>query len=102
MRMASGYIHRLHESYTMKKIRFLLLMAVMGISGIASAQVYSADAPNMTVTTTTTYIVEEIPASKITAELTDRDCPAGTSLVFDINDMNCAKCISSERRMNNY
>ncbi len=86
----------------MKKIRFALLMAAIGVSGIASAQVYY---PNTTVTTTTTYIVEEIPASKITAELTDRDCPAGTTLIFDINDMNRAKCVQSwdaQRRMSNY
>ncbi len=89
----------------MRKIRFALLMAAIGVSGVASAQVYYTGTPNTTVTTTTTYVVEEIPASKITAELTDRDCPAGTTLVFDINDMNRAKCEWSweaQRRMNNY
>lgn len=96
-------IHHLSRGNTMRKIRFALLMAAVGISGIASAQVYSA--PNTTVTTTTTYIVDEIPDSKITAELTDRDCPAGTKLIFDENDMNRAKCVWSweaQRNMRNY
>ena len=87
----------------MRKIRFAFLLAVIGVSGVASAQVYYTGTPATTVTTTTTYIVEEIPDSKITAEMTDRDCPAGTKLVFDINDMNRAKCEWSreaQRKMN--
>ena len=60
---------------------------------------------NVTVVNSSSLIVEEVPASKITAELTDRDCPAGTTLIFDINDMNRAKCVWSyeaQKRMNNY
>ncbi|EEO28603.1 hypothetical protein [Oxalobacter paraformigenes] len=94
----------------MKKIRFAMLMAALGVSGIASAQVYSIGTAvnppnNVTVVNSSSLIVEEVPASKITAELTDRDCPAGTTLIFDINDMNRAKCVWSyeaQKRMNNY
>ncbi len=97
----------------MKKLRFAILVAALGVAGIASAQVYSVGTAvnppdNVTVVNSTSLIVDEVPASKITAELTNRDCPAGTELIFDINDMNRAKCVWSYRaqkrmnRMNNY
>lgn len=80
----------------MKKLHVVILMTALGISGVTSAQVYSLNPPNnVTVVNSSSLIIEEVPASKITAEFTDRDCPAGTTLIFDINDMNQAKCVYS-------
>ena len=94
----------------MKKSGFLVLAAMLGISGAALAQVYSTGTAanpqnNVTVVNTSSLIVREVPANRVTAEFTDRDCPAGTTLIFDINDMNQAKCVwtyEAQRRMNSY
>lgn len=95
----------------MKKSRLAVLAVVLsGICGAVSAQVHSIGTAaypqnNVRVVNTSSLIVEKVPASKITAEFTDRDCPAGTTLIFDINDMNQAKCVwtyEAQRRRNYY
>ena len=94
----------------MKKLHLVILRAALGISGAASAQVYSIGTAvnppdSVTVVNSSSLIVEEVPASKVTAEFTDRDCPAGTTLIFDINDMNQAKCVWSyeaQKQKNSY
>ena len=82
----------------MKKLHPVIMLAALGISGAAMAQVYSVGTimnppDNVTVVSTSSLIIEEAPASQVTAELTDRDCPAGTTLIFDGGDMNRPKCV---------
>ena len=94
----------------MKKSYMVVLAAAWCVTGVASAQVYSVDTiaspPDyITVVNSSSLIVEEVPANKITAEFTDRDCPAGTTLIFDIGDMNQAKCVWSydaQKQKNEY
>ena len=82
----------------MKKIQPVIMLAALGMSGAAMAQVYSVGTmmnlpENVTVVSTSSLIIEEAPASRVTAELTDRDCPSGTTLIFDDGDMNRPKCV---------
>ena len=82
----------------MKKLQPVIMLAALGMSGAAMAQVYSVGTivnppDNVTVVSTSSLILEEAPASRVTAELTDRDCPAGTTLIFDGGDMNRPKCV---------
>lgn len=82
----------------MKKLQLVIMLAALGISGAAMAQAYSVGTmmnppENVTVVSTSSLIIDEAPASQVTAELTDRDCPAGTTLIFDGGDMNRPKCI---------